>query len=50
MYENYPLWHAFFSKHGFRVVISHASSKEIYASGMDTIPSDEAFNHAQLVH
>ena len=50
MYENYPFWHAFFSKLGFRVVISPASSKEIYASGMDTISSDTACYPAKLVH
>ncbi|MBR7088102.1 MAG: 2-hydroxyacyl-CoA dehydratase, partial [Mogibacterium sp.] len=50
MYENYPFWHAFFSKLGFRVVISPSSSKEIYASGMDTISSDTACYPAKLVH
>ncbi|MBQ9075906.1 MAG: 2-hydroxyacyl-CoA dehydratase, partial [Mogibacterium sp.] len=50
MYENYPFWHAFFSKLGFRVVISPASSKDIYASGMDTISSDTACYPAKLVH
>lgn len=50
MYENYPFWHAFFSKLGFRVVLSPSSSKEIYASGMDTISSDTACYPAKLVH
>ena len=50
MYENYPFWHAFFSKLGFRVVLSPPSSKEIYQSGMDTISSDTACYPAKLVH
>ena len=50
MYENYPFWHAFFTKLGFRVVISPQSSKEIYQSGMDTISSDTACYPAKLVH
>lgn len=50
MYENYPFWHAFFSKLGYRVVLSPASSKKIYQSGMDTISSDTACYPAKLVH
>ena len=50
MYENYPFWHAFFSSLGFRVILSPPSSKEIYASGMDTISSDTACYPAKLVH
>lgn len=50
MYENYPFWHAFFSRLGFRVVLSPPSNKEIYQSGMDTISSDTACYPAKLVH
>ena len=50
IYEDYPFWHAFFSKLGFRVVLSPPSSKEIYQSGMDTISSDTACYPAKLVH
>ena len=50
IYENYPFWHAFFTKLGFRVVLSPPSSKEIYESGMDTIASDTACYPAKLVH
>ena len=50
MYEDYPFWHAFFTKLGFRVLISPASNKEIYESGMDTISSDTACYPAKLVH
>jgi len=50
MYEDYPFWHAFFSKLGFRVILSPPSSKEIYQHGMDTISSDTACYPAKLVH
>ncbi len=50
MYENYPFWFTFFTKLGFRVVLSPASSKELYQSGMDTISSDTACYPAKLVH
>ncbi len=50
MYENYPFWHAFFSKLGFRVVLSPPSNKDIYVSGMDSIASDTACYPAKLVH
>lgn len=50
MYENYPFWHTFFSKLGFRVVLSPASNKSIYALGMETISSDTACYPAKLVH
>ncbi len=42
MYENYPLWHTFFSDLGFRVKLSPRSNKELYEQGMETIPSDTA--------
>ncbi|MDD2484574.1 MAG: acyl-CoA dehydratase activase-related protein, partial [Eubacteriales bacterium] len=50
MYENYPFWFTFFTKLGFRVILSPASSKKIYESGMDTISSDTACYPAKLVH
>ena len=50
MYENYPFWFTFFTKLGFRVELSPASSKEIYEKGMDTISSDTACYPAKLVH
>jgi len=42
MYENYPFWFTFFTKLGFRVILSPYSNKEIYENGMDTISSDTA--------
>lgn len=50
MYEDYPFWHAFFTKLGFRVVLSPPSNKKMYESGMDTISSDTACYPAKLVH
>ena len=50
MYENYPFWFTFFTKLGFRVLLSPGSSKEMYESGMDTISSDTACYPAKLVH
>ncbi len=50
MYEDYPFWHAFFTKLGFRIILSPPSNKEIYESGMDTIASDTACYPAKLVH
>ena len=50
MHENYPFWFTFFTKLGFRVVLSPPSSKEIYESGMETISSDTACYPAKLVH
>ncbi|MBR1988987.1 MAG: 2-hydroxyacyl-CoA dehydratase, partial [Firmicutes bacterium] len=50
MFENYPFWHTFFTRLGFRVVLSPMSTKELYERGMDTISSDTACYPAKLVH
>ena len=50
MYENYPFWHTFFTKLGFRVVLSDRSSKDIYNLGIETIPSESVCYPAKLVH
>lgn len=50
MYENYPLWHTFFSDLGFRVTLSPRSNKELYEQGMETIPSDTACYPAKIAH
>ncbi|MDB1751242.1 acyl-CoA dehydratase activase-related protein [Enterococcus avium] len=50
MYENYPLWHTFFSDLGFRVKLSPRSNKELYEQGMETIPSDTACYPAKIAH
>jgi predicted nucleotide-binding protein (sugar kinase/HSP70/actin superfamily) len=50
MYENYPFWFTFFTKLGFRVILSPSSTKAMYESGMDTISSDTVCYPAKLVH
>jgi len=50
IYENYPFWFTFFTSLGFRVVLSHRSSKQIYELGMETIPSESACYPAKIVH
>ncbi len=50
MYENYPFWFTFFTKLGYRVILSAPSSKEIYEKGLETIPSEAACYPAKLCH
>ncbi len=50
MYENYPFWFTFFTRLGFRVVLSPQSSRAIYDLGSETIPSESACYPAKLVH
>ena len=50
MHENYPFWFTFFTKLGFRVVLSPQSNKKLYESGMESISSDTACYPAKLVH
>jgi len=50
MYENYPFWFTFFTKLGYRVVLSPMSTKELYEKGIDTISSDTACYPAKIVH
>ncbi|MFR3451695.1 MAG: acyl-CoA dehydratase activase-related protein [Collinsella sp.] len=39
MYENYPFWHAFFTRLGFSVVLSDNSNKATYEGGIESMPS-----------
>ena len=50
LYENYPLWHTFFTELGFRVELSPRSNKELYEKGIETIPSDTACYPAKIAH
>ncbi len=50
MYELLPLWHALFTKLGFRVEVSGLSSRKIYAKGQFSIPSDTACYPAKIMH
>jgi predicted CoA-substrate-specific enzyme activase len=50
MYENYPFWFTFFTRLGFRVVLSPASTRKIYELGIDSIPSESECYPAKLAH
>ncbi len=50
IYENYPLWHTFFTELGFSVRLSGRSSHDIYEKGIDSIPSESACYPAKIVH
>ncbi|MCL2874455.1 MAG: 2-hydroxyacyl-CoA dehydratase [Defluviitaleaceae bacterium] len=50
MYENYPLWHTFFTSLGFRVELSPRSSRKVYESGIESIPSESECYPAKITH
>ena len=50
MYENYPFWHAFFTRLGYRVVLSPSSNRKIYELGIESIPSESECYPAKLAH
>ena len=50
MYENYPFWFRFFTKLGYRVVLSPASTRKIYELGIESIPSESECYPAKLAH
>ena len=50
MYENYPFWYTFFTELGFSVLLSPASTREIYELGIESIPSESECYPAKLVH
>lgn len=50
MYENYPLWHTFFTELGFSVKLSSRSTHALYEKGIESIPSESACYPAKLVH
>ncbi|MDR2888229.1 MAG: 2-hydroxyacyl-CoA dehydratase [Lachnospiraceae bacterium] len=50
MYENYPFWHTFFTKLGYRVVLSPNSTHKLYELGIESIPSESECYPAKLVH
>lgn len=50
IYENYPFWHSFFTKLGFRVVISDKSSRKLYEKGIESITSETACYPAKITH
>ncbi|KAA8997139.1 2-hydroxyacyl-CoA dehydratase [Paenibacillus spiritus] len=50
LFENYPFWHTFFTRLGYRVILSPKSSKKLFESGMDTIPSEAICYPAKMAH
>ncbi len=50
MYENYPFWHVFFTKLGYRVILSPVSNRKIYELGIESIPSESECYPAKLAH
>ena len=50
MYENYPFWHTFFTRLGFRVVLSPNSNRKVYEMGIESIPSESECYPAKLAH
>ncbi len=50
MYELLPFWHTMWRELGFNVVVSPASTHELYLRGQHTIPSDTVCYPAKLLH
>ena len=50
MYEDYPFWATFFTKLGYRVVLSPLSTHAIYEMGIESIPSESACYPAKIAH
>ncbi|MBR2022991.1 MAG: 2-hydroxyacyl-CoA dehydratase [Clostridia bacterium] len=50
MFEQLPLWSAFFQKLGFETVLSDDSSRELYYRGQHTVASDTVCYPAKLMH
>ncbi|MBR0163583.1 MAG: 2-hydroxyacyl-CoA dehydratase [Lachnospiraceae bacterium] len=50
MYENYPFWHTFFTKLGYRVILSPVSTRRIYELGIESIPSESECYPAKIAH
>jgi predicted CoA-substrate-specific enzyme activase len=49
-YENYPFWFTFFTKLGYRVILSPRSTHQIYELGIESIPSESECYPAKLSH
>ena len=50
MYEDYPYWFTFFTKLGFRVIVSEKSTRSTYEKGMESMPSESVCYPAKLAH
>ncbi|MCL2096403.1 MAG: acyl-CoA dehydratase activase [Oscillospiraceae bacterium] len=49
-YETLPFWHSLWSNLGFNVEVSDISSRKLYRSGQQSIPSDTICYPAKLMH
>ncbi len=50
MYENYPFWFTFFTRLGYRVILSPPSTHKLYELGIESIPSESECYPAKLAH
>lgn len=50
IYENYPFWHTFFTKLGYKVVLTPYSNRNIYELGIESIPSESECYPAKIAH
>ena len=50
MYEDFPFWFTFFTKLGFRVIISEKTTRSTYEKGMESMPSESVCYPAKLAH
>ena len=50
IYENYPLWFTLFTELGFRVILSDKSTRSLFISGLETIPSQTVCYPAKIAH
>ena len=50
LYDNYPFWFTFFHNLGLRVELSPPSSKDLFNSALDSIPSQTVCYPAKLLH
>ncbi len=50
IYENYPFWHTLLTELGFSVQLSPRSSRQLYESGAESMPSESVCYPAKLAH
>ena len=50
MYEDYPFWFTFFTKLGFKVILSEKSTRKTYENGIESMPSESVCYPAKLSH
>ena len=50
MYEDYPFWFTFFTKLGYRVILSSPPNNDVQSKSLETISSDSICYPAKLSH